>query len=134
MRVPPLPAVATQFLRFGIMGTVGYAVDVAVLYLAVALGAGPLLGRVPAYLAAATTTYALNRRFTFGRSGHAGGRGWALFLVLNLGGFALNYGAYALLVHAGTPLAVAVAGGALAGMGLNFSLSRRFVFGARGLA
>ena len=51
---------------------------------------------------------------------------------MNLVGFALNYGTYALLLS-NMPLVAAhpvlgVAAGALAGMGGNFALSRRFVF------
>ena len=63
------------------------------------------------------------------RSGN--GRG---FLLVNLSGFALNYGTYALLV-ANVPAVAAypvlgVAAGALVGMVGNFLLSRRYVFGA----
>jgi putative flippase GtrA len=65
-------------------------------------------------------------------------RQWALFLALNLIGFACNYGTYAALV-AGVPLVarnpvLGVAAGSLAGMIGNFLLSRRFVFGATGQA
>lgn len=137
----PSPALLVQFLRFGVVGTVGFVVDTAVLYAMLALGAGPYAGRIPAYLAAATTTWALNRRWTFrdtgrdaGRNaGGAAGRQWAAFVVLNLGGFVLNYGTYAALVRfvpvvAAHPI-LGVAAGALAGMTGNFLLSRRFVFG-----
>lgn len=138
--MPPLPApdVLAQFLRFGAVGTVGFVVDAAVLYAMLGLGAGPYLGRVPAYLAAATTTWALNRRWTFrdeGRdAGGAAGRQWALFALLNLGGFVVNYGTYATLVRL-VPVVAAypvlgVAAGALAGMTGNFLLSRRYVFRA----
>ena len=62
-------------------------------------------------------------------------RQWAVFLLVNLIGFACNYGTYAALV-ALSPLSarhpvIAVAAGALAGMLGNFFLSRRFVFGTR---
>ena len=54
-----------QFLRFGVVGTVGFLVDAAVLLGMLALGLGPYGGRVLSYLAAASTTFALNRAWTF---------------------------------------------------------------------
>ncbi|WP_376091420.1 GtrA family protein [Roseomonas sp. CCTCC AB2023176] len=132
MTALPSTVVLAQFLRFGVVGTLGFVVDTAVLYAMLALGAGPYLGRIPAYLAAATTTWALNRRWTFRQTGGGAGRQWATFVVLNLGGFVLNYGTYAALVRyvpfvAANPV-LGVAAGALAGMTGNFLLSRRYVF------
>jgi len=130
---PARGALAIEFLRFGVVGTIGFVVDTAVLYGALWLGAGLYLGRAVSYLAAATTTWALNRAWTFrGRAGGAVGRQWALFVVVNLGGFVLNYGTYAALVSL-VPLVAAhpvlgVAAGSLAGMFANFVLSRQVVF------
>ncbi|PHK96672.1 GtrA-like protein [Pseudoroseomonas rhizosphaerae] len=130
-------ALAGQAFRFGVVGTAGFVVDTATLYLALWLGAGLYGGRVLSYLAAASGNWALNRAWTFRAArrpgGHAGAaRQWALFLLVNLVGFAVNYGTYAALV-ASWPLAaahpvLAVAAGSLAGMTGNFVLSRRFVF------
>ncbi len=123
-----------QFLRFGVVGTVGFVVDTAVLYGGLALGLGLYSGRAVSYVAAATTTWALNRAWTFrGQGDGPVARQWLLFLLVNLIGFACNYGTYAALV-AGVPTVAAnpvigVAAGALAGMVGNFILSRRFVFG-----
>ncbi|UFN51092.1 GtrA family protein [Roseomonas sp. OT10] len=122
-----------QVVRFGVVGTLGFLVDSAVLLAAMALGAGPYGGRVVSYLAAATTTWAANRAWTFrGAGGGAAHQQWVRFLLVNLVGFALNYGAYALLVAfvpvvATYPL-LGVAAGALVGMTGNFLLSRRYVF------
>ena len=123
-----------QFLRFGVVGTVGFLVDTAVLYAGLALGLGLYSGRALSYLAAASATFALNRAWTFRGQGEGRvARQWALFVVLNLVGFAFNYGTYAALV--GTVALVAqhpvigVAAGSLAGMMGNFLLSRRYVFG-----
>jgi putative flippase GtrA len=125
-----------EFLRFGVVGAVGFVVDTAVLYAALAAGAGLYAGRLLSYVAAATTTWALNRAWTFrGRGDGPAARQWALFLLVNLVGFASNYGTYAALVALSTLAArhpvIAVAAGALAGMGGNFFLSRRFVFGTQ---
>jgi putative flippase GtrA len=124
-----------ELLRFGVVGTFGFLVDAGVLTAAIALGAGPWFGRVLSYLAAASATYALNRAWTFRhRAGRGGARQWSLFLLLNLGGFAANYGTYAAMV-AGSDLVarhpvLGVAAGSIAGFGVNFALSRRFVFAA----
>ena len=131
---PERSRTALQFGRFGVVGTIGFLVDTAVLYAGMALGLGLYSGRAVSYVAAATTTWALNRAWTFrGQGGGPVMRQWALFLLVNLVGLACNYGTYAVLV-ATLPLAAAhpvigVAAGALAGMIGNFLLSRRYVFG-----
>ncbi len=118
------------------MGAVGFLFDTATVYAARPLvgiyGAGAL-----AYCVAATVNWALNRAWTFrgARDGRALHRQWALFLAANLAGFVLNRGTFAVLV-ALVPLCarqpvLAVAAGAVAGMGLNFALSRAVVFRAR---
>ncbi|WP_137124330.1 GtrA family protein [Roseomonas sp. HF4] len=130
---PARAAIAQEFLRFGVVGTVGFVTDTAVLYGALALGAGLYLGRAISYVSAATVTWALNRAWTFrGRGAGPVHRQWALFVVVNLVGFALNYGTYALLVTF-VPLVAAhpvlgVAAGSVTGMFTNFALSRRLVF------
>lgn len=124
---------AQEFLRFGTVGVIGFLVDTGVLYGMLGLGAGLYLGRAVSYVSAATTTWALNRAWTFrGRGTGPVHRQWALFVVVNLGGFVLNYGTYALLV-AFVPLVAAhpvlgVAAGSVAGMFSNFFLSRQLVF------
>jgi putative flippase GtrA len=137
MLPPRRRALAAEFLRFGVVGSAGFVVDTAVLYSALAAGAGLYGGRILSYVAAATATWAMNRAWTFREArnrpgGAALSRQWALFLAVNLVGFLVNYGTYALMVG-NFPLAaahpvLAVAAGALAGMGGNFLLSRRYVF------
>lgn len=123
-----------QFLRFGVVGTVGFVVDTAVLYAGLAAGLGLYSGRAVSYLAAATTTWALNRAWTFRGQGDGPAlRQWVVFVLVNLVGFACNYGTYAALVGSVAFVAqhpvLGVAAGSLAGMTGNFLLSRRFVFG-----
>jgi len=126
-----------EFLRFGVVGTIGFLVDAGVLMGALALGLGPWLGRAISYLAAASTTFALNRAWTFRGRGEpkALGRQWALFLLVNLFGFAANYGTYALLITLSALVAanpvIGVAAGSISGLFVNFTLSRRIVFAAR---
>lgn len=135
-----MKALTAQFLRFGVVGTIGFLVDTTVLLTAVALGAGPYAGRVLSYLVAASTTWALNRAWTFrARAGAADPRRqWALFVALNLGGFVANYGTYLLVTTwLGTEpwqLVVGVAAGALAGMTINFTVARQIIFRPAGPA
>ncbi len=127
--------IIVQFLRFGVVGTAGFVMDAGVLYAMLALGAGPYGGRVVSYLAAASLTFALNRAWTFRSAARAPvARQWGAFVALNLLGFVANYGTYAALI-AGSAMVAAhpvlgVAAGSLAGMFINFALSRRFVFKA----
>lgn len=129
---PARIAAATQFFRFGVVGTLGFVVDTAVVY-ATRPGLGLYWGGAVAYLAAATTTWAVNRLWTFRAATKANAlRQWALFLAANALGFLLNRGTYALLVTlweaAWKEPVIAVAAGSIAGMALNFHLSRRIVF------
>lgn len=124
-----------QFLRFGVVGTAGFLMDAAVLYLMLALGLGPYAGRVVSYLAAASLTFALNRAWTFRSAARAPvARQWGAFVALNLLGFAANYGTYAALIAGSATVAahpvLGVAAGSVAGMFINFAVSRRFVFRA----
>lgn len=124
-----------QFLRFAAVGAAGFLVDAGALWLAMRAGAGPLAGRALSYLAAATFTWALNRRVTFRDAGaEAGGAlaQWARFLAVNAVGGAVNYAVFAALVLAGGAFAahptLAVAAGSASGLVFNFAFSKRLVF------
>lgn len=121
-----------QFLMFGTVGVIGFLADTATVYtLRYSLG---LYGAgAVAYGVAASINWLLNRLWTFrGQGGGKAHHQWARFLVVNLGGFVLNRGTYAILVTfvpfcAAQPV-YAVAAGAIVGMFLNFSLTRTMVF------
>lgn len=127
-----------QFLRFGVVGAAGFVVDAGTLWAVRLLwGLDPYSARVLSYLAAATATWALNRRYTFVGADRRGALGqWLRFLFANLGGGAVNYLTYALLISstslpdlpAGLGLTVAVGAGSLAGLLVNFVASRQLVF------
>lgn len=125
-----------QFLRFALAGAVGFVVDVGMLYLALGLGLGYYLGRVVSFLAAALTTWQINRRYTFSvRVGEHWSVEWLRYLLAMLGGGAVNYGCYAALVY-GLPRsaylpALAVAAGSVAGLTVNFLAARFWVFRER---
>ncbi|MGH8564899.1 MAG: GtrA family protein [Gammaproteobacteria bacterium] len=125
-----------RFLRFGLVGTAGFVVDAAALTAAMAwLGLGPYGARVVSYLAAATVTWAMNRRFTFaGADPRHPAAQWRRFVAANSVGALVNYGTYAALL-AFVPLVAArpvlgVAAGSVAGLVFNFTISKLWVFRA----
>ncbi|WP_379594983.1 GtrA family protein [Teichococcus globiformis] len=131
---PPHSVLAGQILRFGTVGSIGFLIDSAVLYAALWLGAGPYVGRVASYVVAATANWLLNRLWTFRGAGRQRPvRQWLLFLLVNLIGFAVNYGTYAVLFNqsslVSTHPVLGVAAGSIAGMTGNFILNRWLVFG-----
>ena len=131
---PERAALLVQFLRFGTVGTLGFIVDTSVVY-ALRAGLGLYWARALSFLVTVTFTWALNRSWTFrGRDAPGLFRQWALFLAANSSGATLNLSTYFVLVSTvpfcSTNPVVAVASGAIAGMFINFALSRRVVFGA----
>lgn len=137
---PPVREIATkeriatlvQFLMFGSVGTIGFLFDTATVY-ALRYSLGLYGAGAAAYVVAASVTWLLNRLWTFrGLGSGPVHHQWARFVLVNLGGFILNRGTYALLVTfvarcAEQPV-FAVGAGAIVGMFLNFSLSRSMVF------
>lgn len=96
----------------------------------------PYVARVPSFLLAATSTWLINRHWTFAdRRGRARLPEWGRYLLTMLGGGAVNYATYAVLL-AGTDTVAAwpvigVAAGSLAGMTVNYLGADRWIFGAR---
>jgi putative flippase GtrA len=129
---PTRIATLVQFVMFGTVGTVGFVVDTATVY-ALRHSLGLYGAGAVAYVAAATANWILNRIWTFrGQSSGSVHGQWLRFLAVNLLGFVLNRGTYAILVTF-VPLCAeepvyAVGAGAVAGMFLNFGLSRAMVF------
>ncbi len=129
-----IPEKFLRFFKFGIVGTLGFVVDSAVLLFGTdILGLDPYSARIISYVVAASTTWAGNRFFTFqDRPKAPAGRQWSLFVAVCAIGFAINYGTYVLLLNT-MPIVRefpvwGVAAGAIAGMFFNFVASSRFVF------
>lgn len=127
-------ALRRQIMLFAISGVLGFVVDAGIVqFLVRELAANPYGARVISFLAAATTTWGFNRRYTF--AGHGGGsrrRELARYLVAMAFGFALNYGAYVACVLL-WPLvrqwpAIGVAAGSIAGAAVNFLSSKYWIF------
>lgn len=129
---------ARSLVWFVVAGLLGLAVDLAVLYVA-----APLLGwyaaRVLSFLAAVTATWLVNRRYAFADAApHASLlHEYLRYLTAMLGGAAVNYAVYVLVLHwlsgrwGPWAAAAGVALGSLAGLAVNFASARFLVFKAR---
>lgn len=122
-----------QFMRFGIVGALGFVVDAAVLFGALKTGVGPYGGRLLSFFFAAFVTWKFNRRYTFPeKRSRSAWREWCEYLGAMAFGGGCNYGAYVVAythISAGraTPI-VAVAIGSIAGMFINFLSAKKLVF------
>lgn len=126
----PIPR---MFLAFGAVGTIGFLIDTAVLYLLRGM-LGLYAARLVSFLCAASVTWFLNRHLTFAqrRSSYAPTTEMAFYILLMVLGGAVNYGLYAWLV-ATSPIVtqapvLGVAAGSLAGMAVNLATSRFLLF------
>lgn len=120
-----------QFLRFCIVGTVGFAVDGGLtLLLSQLAGVDPLPARAVAFLVAASITWLLNRSYTFKMGG--GGSSWLPYVVCTALGALINLGVYSAWLawagQGGVQILAGVALGSVAGLGFNFLVSRHVVF------
>jgi len=122
-----------RFLRFCVVGVLGLLVDLAVLY-ATAWALGWYTARVVSFIAAASSTWWLNRRFTFSaeaRHGASPVRQYLGYMVSMLGGAVLNYATYAATLHwldVPGKAALGVAFGSCAGLVSNYLSARHLVF------
>ena len=121
--------VLLQFIKFGLVGTGGFIVDTAVFYLcALFLTWNP--SRCISFFAAVVFTYVCNRSFSFGVKGSEGfiRQFFPYFASMLLGG-AVNLGCFFILTLDksgvfGTYPILAIAAGSIAGMFVNFVLSK----------
>jgi len=120
-----------QFSRFASVGVLGFLVNAAVVE-SLSPRFGPFWAQCLAFPTAATVTWWLNRRFTFGASQRTLHQEWLHYVFANSFGWLANNGVYLYLVlHLAVAYqhpVIAVAAGSLAGMLLNFVASRWIVF------
>ena len=126
------PALAGQFLKFGTVGAIGFVADTAIVYSLREVMNLYFAGLI-SYCIVASMNWGLNRAWTF--RGHGSGPAhhqWVRFMLVNLLGLVLNRGTYAALIASfslcrSQPV-FAIAAGAIAGMLVNFTLSKKAVF------
>lgn len=123
----------SPFLRFALVGVAGFVVDAGVLWLSKGL-LGPYVGRLLSFTLAVTTTWLLNRQFTFAgrQSGLGLGQEFGRYFSAMIGGGIVNYFLYAILIFSLDVVrqwpTIGVAAGSLAGLMLNFALSKNWIF------
>ena len=124
---------ASEFLRFLVVGALGFIVDAGVLLALVhAGGMSPVWARIPSFLVAVTVTWWLHRDFTFGIASHTRPslREWIKFVIANGLGNGANLGIYwALILLLDTRLLAALVVASVAAAGINYAMSARWVFG-----
>jgi len=127
-------ALIIQFLKFGVIGVIGFAVDYGFFHVGLdVLGFGRYWSALFSFPFAVTITWLGNRQFTF-RGQHKGRASaqWVKFFMTCAVGLVLNRGTYSLMITA-FPLVyrypvLGLLGGTAAGMFFNFFAARRLVF------
>jgi putative flippase GtrA len=125
-------ATLVQFVKFGSVGLIGLIMDTTTVY--ALRGTLGLYGAgIVAYCVAASVNWLVNRVWTFrGQGSGPAHHQWGRFMIANLAGFTLNRGVYALMVTfvaaAASQPVIATSAGAVAGIFVNFYLSRRVVY------
>jgi putative flippase GtrA len=128
--MPSLPG----FLRFGLVGTVGFLVDGGLLQALVGLaGWGVIHARVLSFPVAVFATWLLNRHFTFDQANNgAASRSFARYVAVSLGGASVNFTIYTVLVLSVAPMAalpiVPLAIASIVALAFNYFGSKHFAF------
>ncbi|TDR28820.1 GtrA family protein [Hydromonas duriensis] len=127
----------STILRFAIVGLIGFLVDVCVFYLLKEV-TGIYKARVTSFVAAASTTFILNKSFTFQkhntkkRPADIIRQEYLRYLLLMTMGGMVNYAVFTATLHIlGTHSflpALAIAFGSGVAMALNYTSSRYYVF------
>ena len=129
---------ARQIAWFALVGTLGFATDLAAYFLfAGPLGLPPLQARLAAFLPATLVTWALNRAISFSRGGastRGAGRQYLRYLAVQGAGIAVSFAVFTVTMRQWPSMpVVGLVLGSGAAMVLNFAGSRLLVFsGPRG--
>ena len=121
-----------SFLRFGIVGAVGFAVDAGVLQLLLLAGWHPVAARAVAIPVAVLATWALNRSFTFPEAQQGPALASLLrYAGVSAAGAAVNFSVYTAFVFLGAQPLPALVAGSLFAMAVNYLGSKHFAFRVR---
>jgi putative flippase GtrA len=123
-----------RFMRFGLVGTLGFVVDAGVMQLLVSFaGAGAIEARAISIPTAVFATWALNRTFTFGKTADDPAmRSLVRYAAVSAGGAAVNFIVYSALVIASSTLAarpmIPLAIASIVALVFNYLGSKHFAF------
>lgn len=124
----------TRFLKFGVVGTLGFVVDAGVMQLLVSLaGVGAIEARAVSIPTAVLATWLLNRSFTFGKTSAAPAlASLARYVAVSAGGATINFLVYTALVMASAALAatpmIPLAIASVVALVFNYLGSKHFAF------
>ncbi len=132
VRIGARTGLSESFIRFGIVGTLGFCWDTLTVY-ALKNVAGLYIAGTAGFLVAASANWMLNRFWTFRYQNHIAAHiQWAKFMAANSVGFIFNRGTFFELI-AISPICrshpvFAIVAGSAAGILFNYFLSKRLVF------
>ena len=121
----------TRFLRFLIVGGVGFLIDAGLVYGLSRLGMSPIFARIPAISMAILVTWVLNRKLTFAVENPASAGELTRYLGVALISALLNFAVYSALVVAGILPVDAVGIATIALMFFSFFGYKLFAFRAK---
>lgn len=123
-----------EFIKFALVGVVGFIVDIIALYFGLyIIGLGFFTSKILSYLVASTTTWYLNRNFTFQKDNSSNLiKEWVSFVGANGVGGVINFTLYTIIIYGVSfttlvPL-IASSCGSIAGLIFNFTISSKFIF------
>ena len=123
----------SRFMRFGLVGALGFVVDAGVMQLLVSFaGVGAIEARAVSIPTAVFATWLLNRSFTFGKTADAALPSLVRYAAVSAGGATINFLVYTALVLASStlearpmiPLAIA----SIVALVFNYLGSKHFAF------
>lgn len=118
-----------MFIRFLIVGAIGFGIDAAITLLLIQQTVTPWLARVPAIVLAMTFTWLANRYFTYRVDRARSTREAIRYGLVALSTAAMNYLIYVILVGLGLwPVAAVALATAIQAI-VSFRMYRYFVFG-----
>jgi putative flippase GtrA len=123
----------SQIFSFGVIGGIGFLVEVMILsFLVFWLDWGPYAARLASFPAAVTTTWLLNRNFTFTSSKYGKREEYFIYLAIQLVGASINLVVYYWHIeHYGDPLSnpvISLFFGSCVAMIFNFTGSKFLAF------
>jgi putative flippase GtrA len=123
------PANWLQLLKFGLVGSSGYILNLSVFAILVeGLGLHHSLGAIGAFAVAVSSNFYWNRHWTFGASdGHAGFQA-ARFFAVSIGGLLINLAILEALIDSGLSALPAQAVAVAMVMPLNFIGNKLWTF------
>lgn len=125
--------VTSTFLRFLVVGTVGFAIDGGLVWMLVSDGLNPLVTRCFSFPSAVIVTWWLNRIWTFATGPNGSkGRQISAYFAVQIVGALTNLCVYAMLLlfieSTALNVMIAFTFGSIIGLFVNFTGSKRFVF------